>query len=116
MNPLTPMQKTGKLGELLLQLKLLEHDVQAVIPILDSGNDLIGVKGEVFRAIQVRTESPDTESWNDPLLERRFDILALVKLDNDIARSKIYLFSREEVDRNRTIARLRHLLTEANLL
>jgi len=38
-NPLPETVKTGAFGELLVQLRLLQYDVQAVQPLKDSGND-----------------------------------------------------------------------------
>jgi hypothetical protein len=80
-NPINPMMKTGTLGELLVQIRLLEHDVQAAPPLKDTGNDLIALKGSVCRAIQVKTKT----TGDDPFdavdgLDRNFDILALVNL------------------------------------
>lgn len=56
-NPLPPKTHQGTLGELLVQLRLLEYGVQAAPPIKDSGNDLIAIKGEAVKFIQVKTES-----------------------------------------------------------
>jgi hypothetical protein len=55
MNPLSPTLQTGTLGELLVQIRLLQHDVQSVSPHKDTGNDLLAVKDEALRAIQVKT-------------------------------------------------------------
>jgi len=54
-NAISPELVTGTIGELLVQLRLLELGVQAAPPIKDSGNDLIAVRGQAFCAIQVRT-------------------------------------------------------------
>ena len=56
-NPLHKTTHKGTIGELLVQLRLLEYGVQAAPPIKDSGNDLIAIKGEVTKFIQVKTES-----------------------------------------------------------
>jgi hypothetical protein len=53
MNPLDGRMVTCTVGELLVQLRLLEYDVQAAPPLKDSGNDLIAIRGGQFRAIQV---------------------------------------------------------------
>lgn len=54
-NPLYPTTHKGTLGELLVQLRLLEYGIQSAPPIKDSGNDLIAIKGEVVKFIQVKT-------------------------------------------------------------
>lgn len=43
MNSITYRMRTGTIGELLVQLQLLEYDVQAAPSIKDSGNDLAGL-------------------------------------------------------------------------
>ena len=55
MNLLDPNLQTGIIGELLVQIRLLQYDVQAVATHKDTGNDLLATKGEIFRAIQVKT-------------------------------------------------------------
>lgn len=55
-NPLSETVITGTIGELLVQLRLLEYGVQSAPPIKDSGNDLIAIKGEVVKFIQVKTK------------------------------------------------------------
>ena len=54
MNKITDNLKLGTIGELLVQLRLLEFDVQAAPPLKDSGNDLIAIRGIDMRAIQVK--------------------------------------------------------------
>jgi hypothetical protein len=54
-NPLPTNMSTATLGELLVQLRLLEYGIQAAPPIKDSGNDLIAIRGEVVKFIQVKT-------------------------------------------------------------
>jgi hypothetical protein len=56
-NPISSQIKTGTLGELLVQIRLLQFDVQATPPMKDSGNDLIAVRGETFRGVQVKTRT-----------------------------------------------------------
>ncbi len=56
-NVLTKNILKGTLGELLVQLRLLEFGIQAAPPLKDTGNDLIAIKGEVVKFIQIKTES-----------------------------------------------------------
>lgn len=58
MNQVTDKILTGTLGELLVQIRLLQCGVQAAPSIKDSGNDLIAVNGKEFRAVSV----PDEEN------------------------------------------------------
>lgn len=100
MNPLYATTKKGTIGELFVQLRLLEHDVQAAPPVKDSGNDLIAIRGNIFKAIQVRTTSGNTIS--KPRASIEYDILAVVRLSR-VSRSYstrdavVYLFQRSEV-------------------
>lgn len=99
-NPISKNIKTGTVGELLVQLRLLQYDVQSAPPLKDSGNDLIAVKGNIFKAIQVKTSTGDR--FNLQNLDRIYYILALVYLigeeDNiSLDSSKIFLLSKEEV-------------------
>lgn len=55
-NSLSANTLKGTIGELLVQLRLLEYGIQAAPPIKDSGNDLIAIKGETIKFIQVKTE------------------------------------------------------------
>ena len=55
-NVLHPNTLQGTVGELLVQMRLLEYGVQAAPPIKDSGNDLIAIRGETVKFIQVKTE------------------------------------------------------------
>ncbi|MCC6995170.1 MAG: hypothetical protein IT370_11230 [Deltaproteobacteria bacterium] len=59
MNPLAPNTSFGTAAELLVQLRLWQFGVQASAPLKDSGNDLIAVFGETFRAIQVKATASD---------------------------------------------------------
>jgi hypothetical protein len=54
-NQLTSQVKIGTIGELLVQLRLLEYGVQSAPPLKDSGNDLIAIKGESVKFLQVKT-------------------------------------------------------------
>lgn len=78
MNPLPAKIHCGTLGELLVQIRLFQHGVQASPPIKDSGNDLIAISGESFRAIQVKTRRE--EPFDIGPLPQRYHILALVHL------------------------------------
>lgn len=78
MNPISDKVSTGCVGELLVQLRLLQYGVQAAPPIEDSGNDLIAVNGQEFRAVSVRTTT--TGSYNKPAQQRSFHVLAVVYL------------------------------------
>lgn len=86
-NPISPQIKTGTLGELLVQIRLLQFDVQAAPPIKDSGNDLIAVRGEVFRGIQVKTTTKGDFRLQG--LPEYYHIVALVDLRGEI--NNIYL-------------------------
>ena len=100
MNPITNRILTGTVGELLVQLRLLEHNVQAAPPIKDSGNDLIAIRGDVFKAIQVKTRTGDYYAKND--LPDRYHILAAVHLVGNedtifLDNSQVFLIPREQV-------------------
>jgi len=103
MNPLTEKLITGTVGELLVQVRLFQYDVQAAPPLKDSGNDLIAVRGETLKAIQVKTTATDGKL---PIpQDRLYHILAFVRLDGKgnnllLDSSKIYLIEREAIDRN----------------
>ena len=101
-NPLPESMKIGTIGELLIQLRLLQFKVQAAPPIKDSGNDLIAIKGKIFRAIQVKATTKDR--FQIGKLPKRYDILALVHLDGEdnnnniyLDKSKIFLLHEKEV-------------------
>jgi hypothetical protein len=101
MNALYATTKQGTIGELIVQLRFLEYDVQAAPPIKDSGNDLIAIKGAAFRAIQVRCSMSGKIS--KPKKKISYHILAVVKLPKENGRfvtskAEVYLFSRGEVD------------------
>lgn len=103
MNRLSDKVAKGTFGELLVQLRLLQYDVQAAPPIKDSGNDLIAIRGEVFRAIQVKTRTEFPRRVYD--LPGLYHVLAIVVPDPEstetelsLDRCLIFLFSRQEVD------------------
>lgn len=117
-NPITDRVKIGTIGELLVQLRLLQYNVQAAPPIKDSGNDLIAVKGEAFRGVQVKTTAGQRVSQRD--LPDHYHILAIVRLSSTetdllLDRSDVYLVPRAVVDANggRAPARLdAHAISE----
>lgn len=95
-NPLHSTTHIGTLGELIVQLRLLEYGIQAAPPIKDSGNDLVAIKGGVVKFVQVKTSQGRISSPVD--LPRIYDIVALVELSygaDDLIlfdQSKIYVF------------------------
>ncbi len=100
-NPITETILIGTVGELLVQTRLLQYGVQAAPPIKDSGNDLIAVKGNVFKGVQVKTTAVGQLHWNK--LPEYYHILALVDLTGDgnevfLDQSVVYLVPRTEVD------------------
>jgi hypothetical protein len=100
MNQITNKIQTGTIGEMLVQIRLLQYGVQAAPPIKDSGNDLIAVNGQVFRAVSVRTTT--TGRYSKPPAERLYHVLAVVHLAGDdraifLDESGIFLLPREHV-------------------
>lgn len=100
MNEITTKIQTGTVGELLVQIRLLQYDVQAAPPLKDSGNDLIAVKGTEFRAVSVRTTT--NGRYRKPHPERLYDILAVVHLKGEerqifLDESDIFLIPSPEV-------------------
>ena len=80
-NPISTAIKTGTVGELLVQLRLLQYDVQAAPPIKDSGNDLVALRGFVVRTIQVKTTTDGVPGW--PPEARLYHLLAVVRLEGE---------------------------------
>ena len=102
MNQITDQLETGTIGELLVQIRLLQYGVQAAPPIKDTGNDLIAVKGREFRAISVKTTKSTSGRFHKPRRARRYHVLAVVHLEGDrrdvfLDRSKVYLIPQKEV-------------------
>lgn len=100
MNPVSPHLVTGTVGELLVQLRLLQFGVQAAPPIKDSGNDLIAVKELAFRAIQIKTTAGEVYPVQD--LPKFYHILAVVQLAGEginlsLDHSRVFLIPRERV-------------------
>jgi hypothetical protein len=113
MDKLHPNLLKGTFGELLVQIRLLQHGVQAAPPIRDSGNDLIALKGRCCKSIQVKTTG-----CNDPVRikrpNREYDILALVVLDPDgngmdvrLDECDVFLIPKENLDTSYTLDELR---------
>ncbi|PCJ97310.1 MAG: hypothetical protein COA45_10265 [Zetaproteobacteria bacterium] len=99
-NPICENMKTGTIGELLVQTRLLQYGVQAAPPLKDSGNDLIAILGESFRGVQVKTTKTHNLVWPD--LPDHYHILALIDLfgeDNDLYldATNVYLIPRSAV-------------------
>ena len=98
-NPITDKIKKGTVGELLVQLRLLQYNVQAAPPLKDSGNDLIALRGAMVRTIQVKTTADALPTW--PKI-RLYDILAVVQLQGEennlrLDESKIFLIPRRKL-------------------
>lgn len=101
MNGLHEDLLTGTLGELFVQLRLLQYGVQAAPPLKDTGNDLIAVRGGTLLAIQVKTTEGD--SYSLPGDGTRFHVLAAVRLAGEgrdvlLEHSEIYLILISELD------------------
>ncbi len=99
-NPISENIKIGTIGELIVQIRLLQYGVQAAPPLKDSGNDLIAVRGESFRGIQVKTTVKGKLRWSN--LPEHYHLLALVNLEGEdedifLDKSNIYLIPRNEV-------------------
>jgi len=83
MNPIRVGTKIGIIGEILVQLRFLQYDIQAAPALKDSGNDLIAVKGDIFKAVQVKTTTKNNFIFKD-LSKKKYHILALVKLVGEL--------------------------------
>ena len=99
-NPLPPPLATGTLGEILVQLRLLQFGVQAAPPIKDTGNDLVAFLGRTVRTLQVKTSANRVS--RDRRLPQHYDVLALVLLDSAdgvvaLDASRVFLIPRESV-------------------
>lgn len=108
MNPLHPHLLTETVGELLLQLRLLQHRVQASPPIKDSGNDLIAIRGNVFKAIQVKTTTGEDVRLHAP--DRHFHLLGLVRIQGEgdvlqLDKCDVYLIPKDEINDVRAAGR-----------
>jgi hypothetical protein len=99
-NPLYPTIVQGCLGELLVQIRLLQFGVQAAPPLKDSGNDLIAVRCKSFQSIQIKTTTDDT--YSVAKLPDFYDLLAVVQLAGEEANvrldnSSIFLIRKHEL-------------------
>lgn len=99
-NPISAELTTGTVGELLVQLRLLQYGVQAAPPLKDSGNDLIALRGWEVRCIQVKTTSDRCPAWPDET--KLYHLLAVVKLEGEghelhLDATAIYLLSKPEL-------------------
>jgi len=112
-NPITDAIKIGTIGELLVQLRLLEYGIQASPPIKDSGNDLLAVKGRQFRFVQVKTTTK-SKFPNLPNNKKLYDLLAIVDLCEyntklKLDKSIIYLIKRDDLSKiKHNIAKLKN--------
>lgn len=103
-NKLPQNIKIGTFGELLVQLRLLQFGVQSAPPIKDTGNDLIAVRGEEFRSIQVKTYTGTKPQVRN--LPAHWHILALVRIEIDdeglaLDKCEIHLLARQEYEKIR---------------
>ncbi len=99
-NPISNAIKTGTVGELLVQLRLLQYDVQAAPPLKDSGTDLVALRGFVIRTIQVKTTTDGVPRW--PPDDRLYHLLAVVRLEGEerellLDKSEIFLVPKGEL-------------------
>jgi len=99
-NHVTDKILTGTLGELLVQIRLLQCGVQAAPPVKDSGNDLVAVNGTEFRAVSVRTTT--TGTYTKPESSKLYHVLAVVYLVDDennvfLDDSELFLIPKPEV-------------------
>ncbi len=99
-NPLPKTVHIGTIGEILVQLRLLEYGVQSAPPIKDSGNDLIAIKGGAVKYIQVKTSTGHIGGVNG--LPDIYHIVALVELEYSeeggllLDQSRIYVYNKGE--------------------
>lgn len=108
MNKITERMKLGTVGELLVQLRLLEFDVQAAPPLKDSGNDLIAIRGTSMRAIQIKTTRAEEDGFPIRVaqLPELYHALAIVKLEGGedtlyLDQSRIFLIGKDDVKNGR---------------
>lgn len=99
-NPLPSNLAIGTIGELLVQLRLLQFGVQAAPPLKDSGNDLVALLGYVVRTIQVKCSANGIPAVRR--LPQKYHLLALVVLRGHdqtllLDSSEVYLVPRSEV-------------------
>lgn len=102
-NSVSENNKIGVTGELLVQLRLLQYNVQAAPPIMDSGNDLIAIKEEIVKFIQVKATTGNRIN-NLEELPKIYHILALVFLKKNgknilLDESEIFLLEKKRVNK-----------------
>jgi hypothetical protein len=99
MNPIADNMKVGTIGELLVQIRLLQCGVQAAPPIKDSGNDLIAIAGDQFRAVSVKTTTTGEYNKPDTQVYHVLAVVHLIGTDDQIEldRSRIFLIERDAV-------------------
>ena len=81
----------------------MQYNIQAAPPIKDSGNDLIAIKGEVVKFIQVKTTTGDRVGVGR--LPKIYHILAMVFLKKKgenilLDESEIFLLEKKEIDKS----------------
>jgi hypothetical protein len=78
-NPISKKIKIGTIGELLVQLRLLQYGIQAAPPLRDSGNDLVGILGKDIKTIQVKTTSVHAlQNWPTKRILTRYRDFAIM--------------------------------------
>jgi len=118
MNPLSKELSTGTVGELLVQLRLLQHSIQAAPPLKDTGNDLIAIRGSVFKAIQVKTSTTGLFDDLDDLPKKHYHLAAFVALTGEARQlhldaSEVFLVTKEWLGARKQVPRTKlteHLL------
>ena len=100
-NPIDRKMLIGTIGELLVQLRLLQYEVQAAPPVKDSGNDLVALRGRQVKLIQVRTTTKKTFP-RLPAKKKIYDLLAVVYLDGhdktlNLDRTDIFLIPKADL-------------------
>jgi len=111
--------KIGTIGELLVQLRLLQFDVQANFPLKDTGNDLIAIKGEKFRTIQVKTSTVnDFPRQNLPAYYHLFALVHLKGENEDmfLDKSNIYLIPKTIIENWNSDNELRDYLLSQDIV
>lgn len=114
-NPITEKMSTGTMGELLVQLRLLQFGVQAAPPLKDSGNDLIALRGYEVRTVQVKTSvNQRPRIRNLPALYHLVALVCLQKRNDQflLDESQIYLVPRADVGNSGRIDYERFHLTQ----
>jgi len=98
----------GTFAELLVQIKLLQFGIQSVMPLKDSGNDLLTTIERHFRAVQVKLTARNPVVLEAKVKRRDWDVIAIVHIGeadvrdwNDVQVSLdscgVYLLERSQV-------------------